>query len=225
MHHLRRPAQRRTAQTLLAVGVLIIVAVIARFLPESRPAAAAFDYYLLALSWSPSYCESHPDEREQCGRRGFGFVVHGLWPQLEQGGGPKDCADSAGPDQATIERTLAFMPSTRLIEHEWRSHGTCTGLEPKAYFELTDRAYAAVKMPPQLIAPTTRPRMSAEDVRQAFVQANPGLRPDMLAVTCNSATLSEVRVCLDGDLKPRSCGKGVKMQCAHDGELRIPLAR
>jgi ribonuclease T2 len=51
-----------------------------------------FDYYVLALSWSPSFCaanaerapaRSKPDP--QCGPRPYSFVVHGLWPQYERG--------------------------------------------------------------------------------------------------------------------------------------------
>jgi ribonuclease T2 len=58
------------------------------------PAASAqdrpgnFSFYVLALSWSPSWCETAEaaDESRQCrpGSR-HGFVVHGLWPQYERG--------------------------------------------------------------------------------------------------------------------------------------------
>ena len=51
-------------------------------------ATGDYDYYVMALSWSPSYCRSHPEDDEQCTRRGFGFVLHGLWPQYEAGNGP-----------------------------------------------------------------------------------------------------------------------------------------
>src|SRR6188768_4245397 len=47
-----------------------------------------FDFYVLALSWSPSYCEQAGDRKsaqQQCGARPFSFVVHGLWPQYERG--------------------------------------------------------------------------------------------------------------------------------------------
>jgi ribonuclease I len=42
-------------------------------------AAAQYDYFLLSLSWSPSYCLTHGDDRAQCSK-GYGFVLHGLWP-------------------------------------------------------------------------------------------------------------------------------------------------
>ena len=51
-----------------------------------------FDYYVLALSWSPSFCETATGNarRQQCGARPFSFVVHGLWPQYERGF-PESC--------------------------------------------------------------------------------------------------------------------------------------
>ena len=49
-----------------------------------------FDFYVLALSWSPSFCQDSEERgreaREQCGLgRPYSFVVHGLWPQYERG--------------------------------------------------------------------------------------------------------------------------------------------
>jgi ribonuclease T2 len=48
-----------------------------------------FDFYILSLSWSPSYCEAAgergPPPQQQCSARPYSFVVHGLWPQYEHG--------------------------------------------------------------------------------------------------------------------------------------------
>ncbi len=188
-------------------------------------ATSDFDYYLVSLSWSPSYCETNPNDHEQCGPRGYGFVLHGLWPQYERGGGPQDCATRGRPDPATIARTLAFMPSRRLIEHEWRAHGSCSGLDARDYFDLSDRAFAAVRMPPSFASPRSPPRMRVDDVRDAFVAANPGLRADMFAVVCRGRDLAEVRICVDTGLTPRRCGRDVRTRCPRDVELRIPALR
>lgn len=223
---------------LRAAAALIVAAVLAWSIREDGTEAPAgvsiepysatapeFDYYLMALSWSPTFCESNPQEREQCGTRGFGFILHGLWPQYERGRGPRDCSNDQGPSRATIEQTMAFMPSRRLIEHEWRTHGTCSGLGPEDYFALSDRAFASIRIPPAL-QPTARPGpMNAEDVRQAFIAANPALESGMLGISCKSGKLSEVRICVDTALQPRRCGKGVDMQCPRDVPLRIPLVR
>ncbi len=186
---------------------------------------ATFDYYLISLSWSPSYCETNPEDNEQCGRRGYGFILHGLWPQYDRGGGPQACAGNDRPDRDTISKTLAFMPSRRLIEHEWRTHGSCSGLAADAYFDLADRAFAAVRVPGALSSAGSAPSMSAEDVRTAFVEANPGMQSDMLAVSCHADTLSEIRICVDANLAVRTCGRGVRMQCPRGKALRIPLIR
>ncbi len=115
--------------------------------PSQSGEKGEFDYYLMALSWSPSFCETHPDVEEQCQHKGYGFVLHGLWPQYDGGGGPENCATTDEVDKKTIEHTLAFMPSRSLITHEWRTHGACSGMSPEDYFAIADRAFAAVHVP------------------------------------------------------------------------------
>lgn len=188
--------------------------------------AGRFDYYLLALSWSPSWCRIHPDDPEQCTNKGFGFVLHGLWPQYRDGYGPQHCSAGEEPDAATIARTLAFMPSRHLIEHEWATHGTCSGLGAAEYFAVADRAFASVRIPAPLRAPQRPPALDAGAIVDAFVGANPGLRESMLSVQCRDGhELSEVRVCLDRDsLAPRACGGRVRNTCRY-GTLTIPAVR
>ena len=225
-----------TRRTIVSVSMLIIALGIASSAGMREPARVPareptsnvrsdFDYFLIALSWSPMYCEANPHDREQCGRRGYGFVLHGLWPQYERGGGPQQCATRDTPDRKTIADAMAFMPSRRLIEHEWRAHGSCTGLGAKAYFDLADRAYAALRVPPELVAGTHASRMTADDIGTAFVRANPGLRSDMFGVICRGADLAEVRVCVDTTLDFRECGRGVRTRCPRDATLRIPSVR
>ncbi|MEO7916215.1 MAG: ribonuclease T2 [Dokdonella sp.] len=183
-----------------------------------------FDYWLIALSWSPTYCEFNPDNREQCGNKGFGFVLHGLWPQYERGGGPQDCRSRDRVSELTIDRSMAFMPSRGLIIHEWRSHGSCTTLNADDFFQLADRAYASVRIPESLRAPRTPPRLSARDIANEFAQSNPGLSDETIQVTCTGERLSEVRVCANADLMPRRCGKLSRSLCP-GGPLRIPVVR
>lgn len=192
----------------------------------SSTQAGRFDSWLMALSWSPSYCLAHPDDERQCRHKGYGFVLHGLWPQSRNGYGPQHCSAQAQPDDATIQHALAFMPSHRLIEHEWETHGTCSGLAPADYFDLADRAFASVKAPPSLMTPRTPPTLSAKDVVQAFTAANPGLGANMLSVVCqDGGTLTEVRVCLNRDtLAPQACSGRVRNTC-RSGPLKIPAAR
>lgn len=234
--HVPTMSKQRIIRSIIAIIVLLAAAAYIAYqdAPKDRQRAtprptatpaAGFDYYLASLSWSPTWCESNPDDREQCGRRGYGFILHGLWPQYDSGNGPQDCRSNEEPDQQTIARTLAFMPSRSLIDHEWRTHGSCSGLAPGAYFDLADRAFAALRIPPPLTATARPPAMTAEDVRSAFVDANPGLQATMLGVSCHGNSLAEVRICLDVDLQPRQCGRGVGMRCPRKAVLRIPLIR
>ena len=121
--------------------------------------------------------------------------MQGLWPQSRGGSWPQHCPSSGEPDAATIDRTLAFMPSRHLIEHEWQTHGACTGLDARSYFDLADRAFAQVKVPPALVAPHSPPPLSAKDGVKASIQANPGLGENMPRVGCQGGSaLSGVRV-------------------------------
>lgn len=191
---------------------------------ETRP--GRFDYYLLSLSWSPSYCEVHPGETEQCGNKGYGFVLHGLWPQNRNGSWPQHCHTDGAPDEKTIARILAIMPSRRLVEHEWETHGACSGLDPKGYFDLADDAFSRIKIPAPLVTPKSDPQMSANDVVKAFEDNNPGLEDGMISVTCrDGAELEEVRICVDKDnLSVKSCGGRVRNSCRY-GKLKIPSVR
>lgn len=193
---------------------------------KQQSASGHFDYYLMSLSWSPSYCATHPRDITQCGKKGFGFVLHGLWPQYRNGSWPQHCPTPAAPDETTIEHTLAFMPSRSLIEHEWQTHGSCTGLDPSEYFAQADRAFASVKIPFVLRAPQTPPTLSGNDLIQSFMQVNPGLGKNMLSIACHDGNeLTEVRVCLNKDtLSPQACTGRVRNTCRY-GNLHIPATR
>jgi ribonuclease T2 len=188
-------------------------------------APGEFDYYVMALSWSPTFCSTHPEEEDQCAHKGYGFVLHGLWPQYERGGGPQHCATGDEPDRRTVARALAFMPSRRLVGHEWHAHGACTGLAPQAYFELADRAFARIKPPPALQAPARDLELTAAGLRGALERANPGLADAMLSLHCSGGELVEVRICLDKDLAPRACGRRMREGCPRSGTFTVPAVR
>jgi ribonuclease T2 len=197
----------------------------ARSAPGASGTKGEYDYYVMALSWSPTFCRTHDVEDEQCAHKGFGFILHGLWPQYENGGGPELCTTEDEPDRKTIANTLAFMPSRRLINHEWRAHGACTGLDPAGYFGLADRAFAAVRIPPELSAPRENVQMDADHLIAAFKSANPKLDEDMLSLQCSRGELVEVRVCLDKSLTPRECGKRMQSHCPEKAEFKLPASQ
>ncbi len=180
---------------------------------DAGAAPGHFDYYLLTLSWSPSYCLVHPGDRYQCQGRGFGFVLHGLWPQFNAGGFPQNCESNVGVDREAevIGRTL--YPSPDLMRHEWQRHGTCSGLDAVDYFRTADRALAALRVPSIFEAPRADQRLTAEQLRESFRAANPSLPPHAMTVACNRDALSEVRLCLTRNLLPRPCGRAVNDRC------------
>ena len=69
----------------------LLIATAATAAPRSQGQSGEFDFYVLSLSWSPTFCLTHPGN-EQCSGKGYGFVLHGLWPQYARGGWPASCA-------------------------------------------------------------------------------------------------------------------------------------
>ena len=186
-----------------------------------------FDFYVLALSWSPSFCEHAGDRRgaqQQCGERAFSFVVHGLWPQYEKGF-PEFCQQPPPfVPGGIVSSMLDLMPARGLIINEWKKHGVCSGLEARGYFETIRKARAGVKIPPEYLEPRTAITVSPDEVEEAFVKANPGLSRAGIAVTCGGTRLSEVRICLSRDLQFRECAEIDKRACRRD-KLNMPPVR
>ncbi|WP_343057326.1 ribonuclease T2 [Chthonobacter rhizosphaerae] len=180
---------------------------------DDRP--GDFDFYVLALSWSPSWCEAEGDADDpQCdGRRPFAFTVHGLWPQRERGW-PEFCRADEGPGRATLDGVLDVMPSRGLARYQWRKHGACSGLDPAAYFDTLRRARETVTIPPAYRRLDRWASVRPGQVEADFLAANPGLPADAVAVTCDERRLREVRVCLTkDDLAFRSCPEVDRRGC------------
>ncbi|MDW5318126.1 ribonuclease [Rhizobium sp. PL01] len=184
---------------------------------KTVPMGSGFDFYVLSLSWSPSWClENDPSGRSmQCDPdNNHGFIVHGLWPQNERGY-PEFCR-SRDPDRVpdALGRTLFdIMPSMGLIGHEWRKHGACSGLSQKDYFTVLRAARDKVTMPPALQSVGSTTKTNAAEIETALTSANPGLRNEALAVTCASGRVDEVRICFNKDLSFRACGEIDRAGC------------
>ena len=199
-----------------------------------RNEAGRFDYYALVLSWSPTYCASpqRADRDPQCDRsasRVYAFVLHGLWPQHERGW-PQDCRTRERPfvPRATIDRMLDIMPSQRLVIHEYRKHGTCSGLSPDAYYDYARKLFAKVVVPPRYVRPNAAFFVSPGELRNDFVAANPGLADDMVAVACNrsGARLREVRICFSREGELRSCGRNEEQRrLCSQARMYVPPVR
>lgn len=197
----------------LAAGFLVAAMGVARAEGER---AGHFDYYVMALSWSPSWCarrgDAHAAEQCQPGR-GRGFILHGLWPQNIRGW-PSWCRTTArDPSRRDSDAMIDLMGSAGLAWHQWKKHGRCSGLSGRDYYTLTRRAFDAVTVPALFTRVTQNLKLSARVVEEAFLEANPALSPDMVTVTCTAGLIQEVRICLDRNLTPRPCGPDIRRDC------------
>jgi len=188
--------------------------------------ASEFDYYVLSLSWLPNWCARTGDARGagQCDvGGGFGWTLHGLWPQYNRGW-PAYCRNvQAPPSRAMTARMADIMGSSGLAWHQWKKHGTCSGLSAQDYFALSRRAYESVARPEIFRRLGQAVKLSARVVEQAFLQANPDWRPDMLTITCKGNYIEEARLCLDRDLKPVPCGIDLATDCGLPDAVFAPV--
>ncbi len=203
---------------------------LALFLPVAAWAdgerAGNFDYYVLALSWSPSWCAIEGDARSspQCDDgTGHGWILHGLWPQFERGW-PSYCrTDAKNPSRAMTAAMADITGTGGLAWHAWNKHGRCSGLTAADYYEAARSAYDAVARPEVLRKLDRAVTLPAHVIEQAFLEANPALEPDMITVTCKQRRISEARLCLTRDLEPRRCGADVIRDCEMDDALFAPI--
>ena len=194
--------------------------------PGPRPHASAafaiptsttqsFDYYLLNLSWSPEFCHSHPNATECAARPAF--VLHGLWPQNTDGTWPQNCSNNYGPRNPSDFRDI--YPDSGLLQHEWRTHGTCSGLAPDAFFTAARAAFKSVIIPPTLTQLTTQISLPPEQILGLFTAANPAVPRASLALSCGNNYLTAVEVCLNKSGQPTDCGP---IRSCRANTVRIP---
>ncbi|MBT8410153.1 MAG: ribonuclease T2 [Alphaproteobacteria bacterium] len=188
--------------------------------------AGDFDYYVLSLSWSPTWCALEGDARgsPQCdAAQDFGWVLHGLWPQYEIGW-PSYCRTGARDPSRTQTRAMAdIMGSSGLAWHQWKKHGRCSGLSAKDYFKASRDAYARIVRPELFRRLERSIEVPASVIEQAFLRDNAGLEPDMLTITCKAGRIQEARLCLTRGLEPRACGRDVVRDCQMDNALFDPV--
>ncbi len=182
--------------------------------------ASRFDYYVMSLSWTPSWCAEEGDDRNspQCAAgKGYGFTLHGLWPQYENGW-PAYCRTSVrAPSRTDTAAMSDIMGTGGLAWHQWRKHGVCSGLSSADYFDLSRRAYAQVTRPGVMRKIKGTLRVSPAAIEAAFLEANAGMQADQVTITCKSHRIQEARICLTKDLELRDCGRDVVRDCSLRG--------
>jgi ribonuclease T2 len=193
---------------------------------DGRKAQSRFDYYVLVLSWTPTYCEEEGEERgdQQCdARRPHRFTLHGLWPQYFDGW-PQDCWRGKRPwvPDEVIASMRDIMPSKGLVIHEYRTHGTCAGLSPSEYYRVARELYQRIETPSLLEAIEDRLSLPPEQIEEAFLGSNSWLKPEMVSVTCRKGAFLDVRICFGRDLSPRACGKNEEKRICRAPKVTVP---
>jgi len=193
-------------------------------LPVRADRAGVFDYYVLSMSWQPTWCALEGDAREaaQC-ERARGWVLHGLWPQYHRGW-PAHCqSPNAPPSRSMTAAMTDIMGSPGLAWHQWKKHGTCTGLSAEDYFALSRRGWNSVNRPAVLRKLDRPVKLPARVVEESFLRANPEWERDMLTITCRAGRIQEARLCLSKTLEPVPCGRDVVRDCTLRDALLDPV--
>ena len=185
-----------------------------------------FDYYVMALSWSPNWCEIEGDAKgsDQCdARHDHGWILHGLWPQYHRGF-PSYCRTSErAPSRGQTNAMADIMGTGGLAWYQWKKHGVCSGLSSAEYYELSREAYASVQRPEVFRKLTKDIKLPASVVEDAWLKANPQLEADGITITCRQGHIQELRVCLSRDLEPVPCGQDVVRDCRMKDAVFTPV--
>ncbi len=182
---------------------------------QDTSANQPFDYYLLNLSWSPEFCYSHPNAAECAQHRAF--TLHGLWPQNNTGPYLENCSNAPGPQDASAYSDL--YPDSGLLRHEWKTHGTCSGLAPHAFFNLARQAVQSVAIPTELTSLDRQTSMPPAQILNLFARANPSFPRESLALSCGNNYLTAIEVCMNKALQPTACGP---IRSCRANTVRIP---
>jgi ribonuclease T2 len=203
-------AMRMTYVRSLSIAI-VLLASLALAAPRKRhhgspDQAGTFDYYLLSVSWAPNYCAGHPSDQSSECRAGGGksFVLHGLWPQANSGPYLESCTTAPPVGSDIVNHMLNYMPSASLVQHEWQTHGTCSGLSAQDYFAKVEQAFRNLQIPQAYQQMNQQKEAGVQDLEQAFASAN-NASASAFRVSCQSGELVNVEVCMNKDLQYQSC--------------------
>ncbi len=204
----------------------LIIAAFAGWAAADGEKSGEFDYYVMSLSWSPNWCLREGDARasEQCeDQHDHGWILHGLWPQYHRGW-PAYCPTATPPPSRSMTRSMMdIMGASGLAWHQWKKHGTCSGLTAEQFFDLSRVAYAQINRPPVFRVLDKPVELPAQVVEEAFLEANPALEADMITITCKAGQIEEARICLSRALDPVPCGRDVIKDCTMTDALLTPV--
>jgi ribonuclease T2 len=212
------PASIRFISASVAIAVLAMLAPAAQAQHKGEP--GKFDFYLLNLSWAPEFCSIQGTSPECTGAVHYGFIVHGLWPQNNDGTWPVYCAERPGPADPRVN--LDITPDLSLLTHEWAKHGTCTTLSPVDFFANEHHAFHEVHIPAEFHSLHGAVQMQPSAILDMFVKANPAFPRESLAVSCGHNHLTAIEACLSKQLQPIAC-QGIRSCRASEITVDPPL--
>lgn len=193
---------------------------------SAQDRAGDFDYYVMSLSWSANWCALEGDAQgsPQCDpEAGFGWILHGLWPQYDRGY-PTFCASNERPPSRSDTAAMAdIMGTAGLAWYQWRKHGVCAGLSSDDYYAISRAAYGRITRPAVFRALNREVSLPASLVEEAFLRDNPALQADQITITCKAGYIQEARICLTRDLEFRNCGQDVIRDCTMDDAAFNPM--
>lgn len=188
--------------------------------------AGNFDYYVLSLSWTPNWCALEGDARRspRCEvRAGFGWSVHGLWPQFEDGW-PSYCQGAArNPTRAETAAEAGLFGTSGNAWHQWNKHGRCSGLAARDYYALARAAFDGIDIPDVFRRLDRTVELPASVVEEAFLDANSDLSRGAITITCKSGRIQEARICMTRDLEFRDCATDVARDCRLEDAVLDPI--
>ncbi len=220
----RTRRRRRPAMTLAGLLAAVLTALLYRCSDTAATKTAAapgsFDFYLLDVTHESAWCDDGNSQKGQCRRLDRAavdtrpLVLHGLWPEYQSPGSyPSNCA--AQPlrlSSALRERLAEVMPGSLegLDEHEWRKHGSCTGLDPETYFNESIRLAERVnKSLVSTLRSAAGGSTSGAALRASLASTDPELADSMVFVCKNLRSVApqyrrrpylvSVRLCVDND--------------------------
>lgn len=150
--------------------------------------------YLLAVSWQPTFCESHPSKTECKTLTANRFdaqnlALHGLWPQPRNNAYCGVSVKDKSVDRRKRWDLLAPLPlspevrkelsvvmpgyASYLQRHEWIKHGTCYSASANEYY--VDSLWMMRELNNSAVRDVFRSRigqtLTIQEVRQAFTSA------------------------------------------------------
>jgi len=183
------------------------------------------DEYLLAISWQPSFCETHKRKTECASLTPQRFdannlSLHGLWPQPRNnaycGVSVKDKSIDRAKrwellqalelETAVSKKLAKLMPgfASNLQRHEWIKHGTCYGKNANSYY--TDAMNLLQEVNNSSVSALFREnigqRITSKQIRQRFNQDFGEGSGDKVNVRCDrKGRIAELWINLKGDVK------------------------